>query len=186
MDFQLTTTTKNQITGGKFIIGLGYEEKDHPFDIDFVALPVRQDGTLRSIDDVVLFSQPNSACGTMKQRYVATHLEDCEELVVDLSKCPAEVSTWVIGGFVNWASFGRRSLRHIKYVHARALTTAHAEFARWTMWNIKGGSAFAIAQLQRKDEGNWHFEVLGKLYDAQKRADRLMALLSEYLAPESA
>lgn len=150
------------------LVGLGWDARatdGADFDLDAAALLVGADGKVRSDADFIFYNQPKDAVESV------THLGDNktgagdgddEQILVDLSKVPADIQKVVFTVSIHEAveraqNFGQVSNAYIRIIN----NEGNEEIVRYDLGeDYASEGALIFAELYRNN-GDWKFKAIG-------------------------
>lgn len=171
---QKVSLSKDNAGLSKIIAGLGWDEvkqkggffsKPQPIDCDASAILLK-DGKFRDKDDVVYFGQLKHRSGSvqhMGDNLTGAGDGDDEQIVIDLTKVPAEYDRIVIVVNIYAATQRKQHFGLIKNAFIRLVDTRNNnEMFRYDLTeNYSGMTAMIFGELYRKD-GEWKFSAIGQ------------------------
>lgn len=173
---QKVSLTKDNAGLAKVIIGLGWDEvpqkkggffapKPQPIDCDASAL-VLQNGKLVSKDDIVYFGNLRHITGSvqhMGDNLTGAGDGDDEQIIVDLSKIPAQYDRVVIVVNIYAAAQRRQHFGMIQNAFCRLVDGRNnVEMCRYNLTDdYSGMTAMIFGEVYRHD-GEWKFNAMGQ------------------------
>lgn len=155
----------------KVLIGLGWDPRatdGASFDLDASAYLLNADGKARSAADFIFYNQMNSGCGSVS--HTGDNLTgegdgDDEEIKVDLSKVPADVSRIAITVTIHEAEKKHQSFGQVGGAYIRILNEeAKTEVVRYDLSeDYSTETAMIFGELYRHN-GEWKFRAVGQGY----------------------
>ena len=143
----------------------GFFSKPQPIDCDASAILLK-DGKFRDKDDVVYFGQLKHRSGSvqhMGDNLTGAGDGDDEQIVIDLTKVPAEYDRIVIVVNIYAATQRKQHFGLIQNAFIRLVDTRNNnEMFRYDLTeNYSGMTAMIFGELYRKD-GEWKFSAIGQ------------------------
>lgn len=170
----------------QIVVGLGWEENTFDgadFDLDASAIMLGENGKVRTPADFIFYGQPESACGSIRStgdNQTGDADGDDEQLIVDMSKIPADVKKVVFVVSIYSAkarkqSFGLVNDAYIRLINAEKLPlpldklddVSDADLTKATVSrydlteNYSTETAMVFAELYRNG-GEWKFKAVGQ------------------------
>jgi len=168
---QNLSLTKTDPGLNKVLIGLGWDPRatdGAEFDLDASAFLLSDSGKVRSDADFIFYNQMLSGCGSVSHTGDNRDGEgegDDEQLKVDLSKVPADVSKIAITVTIHDAEQRRQSFGQVANAFIRIVNDeSQNEVVRYDLSeDYSTETAMVFGELYRHN-GEWKFRAVGQGY----------------------
>lgn len=153
----------------KMLIGLGWDARatdGAEFDLDASAFMCNGDGKVRSDADFIFYNQPASSDGSVKHmgdNRTGAGDGDDEQIMVDLSAVPADVTKISICVTIHEAESRRQNFGMVSSAYVRCVNAANdAEVAKYDLSEDASiETAMIFGELYRHDNA-WKFKAIGQ------------------------
>ena len=167
------------------IIGLGWDARStdgQEFDLDASVFMLNDGGKTRSTDDFIFYKQMKSTCGSVEHtgdNRTGAGDGDDEQIKVDLSKIPAEITKLAITVTIHEAAERRQSFGQVSNAFCRIVNQeGGAEIVRFDLSeDASTETAMIFAEIYRHN-GEWKFKAIEAGY-----AGGLKAMCDQYGVP---
>ena len=153
----------------KITVGLGWDAKatgGADFDLDACAFMIGADGKVRGDYDFIFYNQLQSSDGSVihsGDNRTGSGAGDDEQIKVDLSKIPADVSRVVFCVSIHEGAERRQNFGQVKNAYIHIINGVdEKELARYDLSeDASVETAMKFAEIYRKDN-EWKFKAIGE------------------------
>ena len=161
--------TKTDSTLSQVAVGLGWDARGtvgDDFDLDAMAIMVKEDGKVRTDNDMIFYNNAISSCGSVRHtgdNRTGAGEGDDEVVEVDLTKVPSEISKLIFAVTIHEADARHQNFGMVGSAFIRIVNSSSgAEIARYDLSEeASTETAMLFGEIYRYS-GEWKFRAIGQ------------------------
>lgn len=153
----------------KMLVGLGWDARatdGAPFDLDASAFLLTSAGKVRNDADFIFYNQKKSTDGSVEHtgdNLTGSGDGDDEQIIVDLSKVPADIEKIAVCVTIHEADSRRQNFGMVSSAYVRCMNAdGNAEVAKYDLSEDASVETAMIFGEIYRNSGDWKFKAIGQ------------------------